>query len=166
MNLFAALCVLAVATFLGYARSYAFSARVAALSAFIEEVPQLLLRMDYETLPLNRLAASLAGRETILAKFWSEFGRALSDQSAEDAWIAALAKRAPYGMTSADNSLMLGMGGALGAADADGRRKTAGHILLEATRQRDLLREDLTRRGSLHCTLGLMLGLAAAILVI
>lgn len=166
MRLFFALGLLALSTFLGYAKTYALSARAAALSAFAEETPQLLLRMDYESLPLNRLAAAMGGRGTLLASFWACFGEGLAERSAEAAWRMALTQSPPYGLTEEDQVLLRGLGGALASPDGANRKQAAGHILQEAARQRDILRDEQARKGNLYGTLGLLLGLAAAILVI
>lgn len=166
MRLLLALSLAALSTFLGYAKAYSLSSREAALSAFVEEVPQLLLRMAYESLPLHRLARALAERGSSLAPFWAAFGEGLREQSAEAAWWQALCQSPPYGLRLEDQALLRGLGGALAAPDGAGRRQAADHILGEAARQRDILREEAARKGNLYGTLGLLLGLAVAILII
>lgn len=166
MRLFFALGFLALSTFLGYAKAYSLSARAAALSAFVEEVPQLLLRMDYEALPLSRLAVDMGNRGGLLAPFWAGFSQALEERDADQAWRASLAQNPPYGLTPTDRALFQGLGSSLSLADGAGRKQAVECTLQEAARQRDLLREDMARRGNLYSTLGLLLGLGLAILII
>ena len=166
MRPFLALGLLALFTFLGYAKAYAFSARAAALSAFTEEVPQLLLRMDYEALPMSRLAAALGARGALLSPLWAAFGENLAQMSAEAAWREALDTRSHYGLTPEDRSLLLGLGEALSAPDVESRRQAAAYILREAERRRDDLRQEQAHKGDLYGTLGLLLGLAVAIFII
>lgn len=166
MRPFIALGLLALFTFLGYAKSYSFSARVAALSAFVEEMSQLLLRMDYEALPLNRLAAAMGERKALLSPLWAAFGENLAQMSAEAAWREALTQCPPYGLVPEDRSLLMGFGEALSAPDGTSRKQAATYILREAERRRDDVRQEQARKGDLYGTLGLLLGLAAAIFII
>lgn len=166
MKLLAALGILAVCAFWGYAKSYALCARATALSAFCEETPQLLLRMEYQTLPLSRLAAGMGERGTLLAPFWEAFGAGLAEAGVEEAWRAALADKGPYGLTEGDRGLLLGLGGALASLGEAGRKQAANHILQETALALEALRKEQSRKGNLYGTLGLLFGLAAAILII
>lgn len=166
MRLFAALAFLALSAFWGYAKAYALSARAAALTAFVEEVPRLLLRMDYEARPLSLLAAKMAERGGVLSPFWKDFGAGLDMLGAEAAWQNALSKSPPYGLAREDAALLQGVGSALAAPDGASRQQAVSGLLQEAARQRDILRADMERKGNLYGTLGLLLGLGAAILII
>ncbi|NCB31243.1 MAG: hypothetical protein EOM66_07515 [Clostridia bacterium] len=166
MRLFLALGLVALSVFLGYAKAYALSARTASLSAFVEETSRLLLRMDYEALPLSRLAAAMGEKKTILTGFWTAFGADLAEKGAEEAWRAALVKSPPYGLLAEDRTLLQGLGDALASPDGAGRKQASTHILRETARRRDILREEQTKKGSLYGTLGLLFGLAAAIFII
>ena len=59
MRLMGALGALGLGMFIGYAKSYRVQARAQALSVFLEELPRLLLQMEYKTLPLSRLVQTL-----------------------------------------------------------------------------------------------------------
>ena len=49
---------------------------------------------------------------------------------------------------------------------AEGRKKSAQGLLAELTEQREALRREQEKRGNLYGTLGLLMGLAMAILIL
>ena len=77
MRILISLGLVAAFSLLGYAKSYALTARLEALRAFEEECTQLLLLMDYKLLPLDRLVESMETKTTVLAPFWQAFKQAL-----------------------------------------------------------------------------------------
>ena len=74
MRLMGALGALGLGMFIGYAKSYRVQARAQALSVFLEELPRLLLQMEYKTLPLSRLVQTLGRADGLLGPFWAAFG--------------------------------------------------------------------------------------------
>lgn len=70
MRLMGALGALGLGMFIGYAKSYRVQARAQALSVFLEELPRLLLQMEYKTLPLSRLVQTLGRADGLLGPFW------------------------------------------------------------------------------------------------
>ena len=75
----AALAALGLGMFVGYAKSYRVQARAQALSVFLEELPRLLLQMEYKTLPLSRLVKTLGRADGLLGPFWAAFGALLPE---------------------------------------------------------------------------------------
>ena len=145
--------------FVGYAKGYRVQARAQALSGFLEELPRLLLQMEYKTLPLAQLVRALGRAEGILGAFWTAFGAALPERGIEGAWNQALEEAAPYG-------LLQGMGPMLAYPEAEGRKRSAQGLLAELSKQREALRREQEKRGNLYGTLGLLMGLALAILIL
>lgn len=166
MRLMAALVALGLGMFIGYAKSYGMQARAQALSAFLEELSRLLLRMEYRTLPLDQLIHTLGAADGLLSPFWTAFGELLPERGIETAWMEALEEKGPYGLLDEDLSILRGVGPILAYPEATGRRNTAQRLLEELTEQREILRREQEKRGNLYGTLGLLFGLATAILIL
>ena len=166
MRLMGALGALALGMFIGYAKSYRVQARAQALSVFLEELPRLLLQMEYKTLPLSRLVQTLGRADGLLGPFWAAFGALLPEWGVEGAWIQALAEKAPYGLSEGDLAILRNAGPILSYPEAEGRKKSAQGLLAELTEQREALRREQEKRGNLYGTLGLLMGLAMAILIL
>lgn len=166
MRLIAALAALGLGMFVGYAKGYRVQARAQALSGFLEELPRLLLQMEYKTLPLAQLVRALGRAEGILGAFWTAFGAALPERGIEGAWNQALEEAAPYGLLEGDVAILQGMGPMLAYPEAEGRKRSAQGLLAELSEQREALRREQEKRGNLYGTLGLLMGLALAILIL
>ena len=166
MRLMGALGALGLGMFIGYAKSYRVQARAQALSVFLEELPRLLLQMEYKTLPLSRLVQTLGRADGLLGPFWAAFGALLPEWGVEGAWIQALAEKAPYGLSEGDLAILRNAGSILSYPEAEGRKKSAQGLLAELTEQREALRREQEKRGNLYGTLGLLMGLAMAILIL
>lgn len=161
-----ALAALGLGMFMGYAKSYRVQARAQALSCFLEELPRLLLQMEYKTLPLAQLLYGLGAAQGPLAPFWGAFGALLPEQGIEKAWNQALEEKGPYGLLEEDLAILRGAGPILAYPEAEGRKKSAQGLLGELAEQREALRREQEKRGNLYGTLGLLMGLALAILIL
>ncbi len=102
--------------------------------------------------------------------YWDHFGRLLApccrNGGSEGAWIQALAEKAPYGLSEGDLAILRNAGPILSYPEAEGRKKSAQGLLAELTEQREALRREQEKRGNLYGTLGLLMGLAMAILIL
>lgn len=160
----AAACFFACSGF-GWWKNHLLAVRLDMLQAFQRDMPRLLGRMEYQGLPLGALAEAMAEGCALPPAFWLSFRDGLTAENVETAWGIALAE-GPFGLQQEDKALLAGLGAALAAPDGAARKQTASGLLRELEQHISAVRLEKKEKGELYGTLGLLLGLAGAILVL
>jgi stage III sporulation protein AB len=155
--------LVAACSFIGYCRVYALRARISALQAFETDIAQLGLMMEYQALPVGELADRLRG--ALPAAFWQAFRAGVAQGSAREAWRQALYAEAPYGLRASDMEQLCGFGAVLGQGGRAAQKNNVDYALSNIKRLRETLQLEQAKKGGLYGTLGLLSGLAAAILI-
>jgi len=154
--------VLALAVFLacawfGARRRARLNARLCAISSFGADIRRLRDIMELSPMPI----AEAAGR--LKSEIWELFLREVEEANARDAWEKALDDSPEY---AEDRELVAGFGDALRAGEMRAQLNAFELLMREIEQRRLSLSAEFEKKGKVYSSLGVLLGLSLALLVI
>mgnify|MGYP000394787936 CR=1 FL=1 len=171
LKIISSAAIIASATALGVQYASRYGLRAKEIRAFQSALVQLESEiLYYDTLLPDALMEIGALTEGEVGKFFTEAGRRLKSkrgQTIDDAWRKALDhSRQNLNLTQEDYELILDFGGQLGLSDKEGLRKYFQLIQSRLKNQEAKAEEERNRYEKMAKSLGLLGGLAIAIILL
>ena len=132
-------------------------ARLAAIAAFGADIRRLRDIMELSPMPV----AEAAGR--LKSEIWERFSREVGNANARMAWEKALDESPEY---AEDRELVEGFADALRAGEMRAQLNALELLMREVEEKRLSLSAELEKKGRVYSSLGVLLGLSLALLVI
>lgn len=140
--------------------------RLAALKGIYTDIKRLGVLMDYKALPIAELLDGLDG------VLWRMLGAGLTTQNTvAEAFCTALQGQLVKGgelawLEGSDVSILMDFGASLGVSDMKAQRANLEYTLKRLDESVSELTADVARCGRLYRSLGILSGIAAAIIVL
>ena len=169
MRFFLALALFGVFSFLGFAKANALKRRLRIVEGFLVDIRQMSILMRYRMVPVRELIQKLEG--SVLGAFWgallAEMERA---RPLADAWRIALGKMREGGgdffyMADAEARVIGDFGASLGTSDLAAQKANMEMALERLQAQAEALGRESAQKGKIFRSLGMLGGLAAAIVI-
>ncbi|MCE5234571.1 MAG: stage III sporulation protein AB [Clostridiaceae bacterium] len=169
MRFLLALALFGVFSFLGFSKAKALKRRLNVVEGFAVDIRQLSILMRYKMIPVRELIQKLEG--SALKDFWetllNEMERA---RPLADAWRDALEKVRDGGgdffyMADEEARVIGDFGAALGTSDLAAQRANMELALERLQAQASALGREASQKGKVFRSLGMLGGLAAAIVI-
>lgn len=155
-----------ICAYAGYSYSGGKRDRLNALNELIRGIKLLGIKMDFRPLPIYELLQTLDG------ELWREAAQRISaDGSMAEAFGGALEKligeNGPLRcLDRADVQILLEFGSALGGSDLRAQRSNIALALKRLEENAELLKQDVRKSERIYRSLGILGGLALAIIVL
>jgi len=166
MRIAAGLAVMAAGAYMGYSRAYGLRRREYILRGFIADMEAVAMEVEYRPRELGDIAGRLTDGQ--LGEFWAGFLAQLGRcESAEEAWRAAAGEYPPFGLLSGtEREAVYSAGAGLGINAAGKQLQCVRLALAECRRLLEAVRAESEDKGGMYTKLGLLGGLAAALVII
>lgn len=167
MRFLLALLLFAACSFFGFSKAKAVKRRLEIVEGFLLDIRQLSISMRYRMTPVKELIRSLS--ESTVSAFWQELLLRMEREGPlEEAWRAALKKLREdefFSLTDAEARMLEDFGAGLGTSDYKAQKANMEMALERLDAQAQTLRQEVAQKGKIYRSLGMLGGLAAAILV-
>jgi len=165
MRIAAAVILLAMLSYAGYAKAYGLQLRRRLLAAFAADITALLTEMRYRPRPIEGIALGMRGE---LAPLWEEFARRVAAaESAEEAWREAVESAARLkALSGEEQSAVLSLGEGLGVSGMRLQERRCAYVTARLEALMAALDDEISRKCGMYRRLGVLAGVAAALIVI
>ena len=169
MRFFAALIVFGVCSYAGFAKAKAVKRRLGVVEGFLLDIKQLSILMQYKMAPIRELVRQLEG--SVLKEFWEALLLQMEKTgSLSDAWQEALEQTRRNGgdffyLGDAEARVISDFGAMLGTSDFPSQKANTEMALERLCVQAEMLRREVSQKGKVYRSLGMLGGLAAAIVI-
>ncbi len=168
MKFLLALLLFSACAYAGFAKARAVKRRLNVTEGFLVDIRQLSILMRYKMSPIRELVLQLEGSE--LNEFWEAFLKELEGSaSLNEAWQKALLKLREEGgfscLTDAEARVISDFGAAFGTSDIAAQRGNMEMALERFGVRAEALRREVAEKGKMYRSLGVLSGLAAAIMI-
>jgi len=164
-----ALLLFGICCFVGFAKAKSLKRRLDVVEGFLLDIKQLSILMQYKRTPIASLVKELEG--SALRPFWKAFlDRLTRGGPIADAWKAALdhmrESNSDFFYLADEEARVLGdFGDSLGTSDFTAQKANIEMALARLTAQAETLKREVSQKGKIYRSLGMLGGLAVAIVV-
>lgn len=169
MRYLLALLLFGICCFVGFAKAKSLKRRLDVVESFLLDIKQLSILMQYKRTPIASLVKDLDG--SALSPFWEAFlARLTRGGPIADAWKATLDHMREgdgdfFYLADEETRVLHDFGDSLGTSDFTAQKANIEMALARLTVQAETLKREASQKGKIYRSLGMLGGLAAAIIV-
>lgn len=169
MRFLLALLLFAGCSYVGFAKAGSVKRRLDVVEGFLLDIRQLSISMRYRMTPIRELIGQLEA--SALKEFWEDLLSQMGhSRPLGDAWREALQKmRGENGdfsyLTDEEARVLSDFGASLGTSDFQAQKANMEMALERLAMLAEALRREVSQKGKIYRSLGMLGGLAAAIVV-
>lgn len=153
----------------GYFKSVELRRKAETADALCQDISILMLKMEYSNLPLKQLVQQLDSM--ILIRFWQNFSAALDNNTVFFAWAEAIKKEQKQNpgfaaLKAGDIVSITEFGKNLGITDIAAQKKNFNLFKQILEEKVKAYKSDSVTKGRMYRSIGLLGGLAVAIMMV
>ena len=165
MSYFAAVALTGAGTVIGLCCSLRLKRRKQTLEQVVLLVEEMQIKIGYQALPIKEIVEQAAYNKAYdRLRFLKAIIECEEEYNFHTAWEKGI--KSADGLTDEDKSILLALGGGLGASDCDGQLSLLKTHKALLERQLTAADDEYSRKGKMVRSVGMLCGLAAGIAVL